>query len=578
MTWDFRSRAGAATKKPAAPRRSVPQSGGGQLVAVQLLSRLRRARQPGPRLLVHAPALSSLPVARRVALRAQSAIMVKRRPSEKHYPRSERTTRTPFGETRCIGRDASKLRLKTSNGKTQTFATMNMEDHSRFSPTIGNGYDISSADANVTPPEMEQREREMDLSFPENGMHHIKGTIKMEDEGMADAADAIFPREERDGGGEEPTGEGYHAHGTDDSNDEDDGEGADDGPSGDLSPFRYPAYESEAAAADGRAGLPRAHSLGKLNCDICGLSCVSINVLLVHKRSHTGERPFHCSQCGASFTQKGNLLRHIKLHSGEKPFKCPMCSYACRRRDALSGHLRTHSVEKPFKCNLCSRSYKQRSSLEEHRERCHVYPDGHATAEEGDNGVCLDLSLNGNPLHRRDPPSVSPGPDVRRPFPPPGAESRLAPPRGPYPVPPGRHQVAPVGHGAPAVPRPLRPAPGADAFPDEGSRLTVPREPGRSAGGPERPDGIPRPRSLGWSPAEGARVWRGEAEAGHPPGPLFPCGHCKVIFLDYVMFTIHMGCHGFRDPLECNVCGHRSRDRYEFSSHIVRGEHRLEAK
>ncbi|XP_077574538.1 zinc finger protein Aiolos-like isoform X2 [Stigmatopora nigra] len=507
--------------------------------------------------------------------------------------------------------------LFTEKKTKQTIATMNSEDHSGFSPTSGKGYDISSLDANVTPAEMEQRER--DLSSPENGMlHYIKGTIKMEDEGTERT---IFPKEERDGG-REPTGEGYHADGTDDSNDEDDGEGARaDGPSGDSSPFRYPAYESEAAGAG--AGLPPAHSLGKLNCDICGLSCVSINVLLVHKRSHTGERPFHCSQCGASFTQKGNLLRHIKLHSGEKPFKCPMCSYACRRRDALSGHLRTHSVpvgekskldhasflsgpptvEKPFKCNLCSRSYKQRSSLEEHRERCHVYPDAPAEEEAdegpvwrrpvsterallldrlatsvakrkssvpqrftGDNGVCLDLSLNGNALHRRDDPPGSPGPVVRRPFPLPGAEGRPTPRRGPYPVPRRAGPVGPGdgGHGAPPVPRPLRRAPGADAFPDEGSRLTVARE-------SERPDGLPRP--LVWSPpADGARVWRGEG------GPLFPCGHCKVIFLDYVMFTIHMGCHGFRDPLECNVCGHRSRDRYEFSSHIVRGEHRPEAK
>ncbi|KAF7668531.1 hypothetical protein LDENG_00003030 [Lucifuga dentata] len=51
------------------------------------------------------------------------------------------------------------------------------------------------------------------------------------------------------------------------------------------------------------------------------------------------------------------------------------------------------------------------------------------------------------------------------------------------------------------------------------------------------------------------------------------CEHCRVLFLDHVMYTIHMGCHGYRDPLECNICGHRSKDRYEFSSHIVRGEH-----
>ncbi|XP_031140133.2 DNA-binding protein Ikaros isoform X4 [Sander lucioperca] len=54
----------------------------------------------------------------------------------------------------------------------------------------------------------------------------------------------------------------------------------------------------------------------------------------------------------------------------------------------------------------------------------------------------------------------------------------------------------------------------------------------------------------------------------------YRCEHCRVLFLDHVMYTIHMGCHGFRDPFECNLCGHRSQDRYEFSSHITRGEHR----
>ncbi|XP_020852949.1 zinc finger protein Aiolos isoform X6 [Phascolarctos cinereus] len=59
---------------------------------------------------------------------------------------------------------------------------------------------------------------------------------------------------------------------------------------------------------------------------------------------------------------------------------------------------------------------------------------------------------------------------------------------------------------------------------------------------------------------------------------VFRCDHCRVLFLDYVMFTIHMGCHGFRDPFECNMCGYRSHDRYEFSSHIARGEHRVMLK
>lgn len=53
------------------------------------------------------------------------------------------------------------------------------------------------------------------------------------------------------------------------------------------------SHMAAAAGADGALGsrgVPsRLQAAGKLNCDICGLSCVSINVLLVHKRSHTGE-------------------------------------------------------------------------------------------------------------------------------------------------------------------------------------------------------------------------------------------------------------------------------------------------
>ncbi|NWY97807.1 IKZF4 protein, partial [Loxia curvirostra] len=29
---------------------------------------------------------------------------------------------------------------------------------------------------------------------------------------------------------------------------------------------------------------------GKLKCDVCGMVCIGPNVLMVHKRSHTGER------------------------------------------------------------------------------------------------------------------------------------------------------------------------------------------------------------------------------------------------------------------------------------------------
>uniref|UniRef100_A0A3B5LST1 C2H2-type domain-containing protein n=1 Tax=Xiphophorus couchianus TaxID=32473 RepID=A0A3B5LST1_9TELE len=307
---------------------------------------------------------------------------------------------------------------------------------------------------------------------------------------------------------------------------------------------------------------------GKLSCDICGLSCISINVLLVHKRSHTGERPFHCTQCGASFTQKGNLLRHIKLHSGEKPFKCPMCSYACRRRDALSGHLRTHSVEKPFKCNHCSRSYKQRSSLDEHRERCHVYIQSKGPAERGEQphtarsqmgserALLLDRLASNVAKRKSSMPQKFTGKS--------------------------KHSGIPQTMPLLGLPHGAQPPLGMDSFHNDASQMTQPvmYSLGHLLGGINHQNGVPHPHSqpIPLTPLEALRVMRADGESGAPPGAVYPCGHCRVLFLDYVMYTIHMGCHGFRDPLECNVCGHRSRDRYEFSSHIARGEHRLELK
>ncbi|NWS78981.1 IKZF4 protein, partial [Crotophaga sulcirostris] len=85
---------------------------------------------------------------------------------------------------------------------------------------------------------------------------------------------------------------------------------------------------------------------------------------------------------------------------------------------------------------------------------------------------------------------------------------------------------------------------------------------------PKVPEG---PRATPGAAKEALRVLNEDGEQIRA----FKCEHCRILFLDHVMFTIHMGCHGFRDPFECNICGHHSQDRYEFSSHIVRGEHKV---
>ncbi|XP_053323742.1 DNA-binding protein Ikaros isoform X3 [Spea bombifrons] len=414
---------------------------------------------------------------------------------------------------------------------------------------------------------------------------------------------------------------------------------------------------SKALTGAGGIRLPN----GKLKCDICGIICIGPNVLMVHKRSHTGERPFQCNQCGASFTQKGNLLRHIKLHSGEKPFKCHLCNYACRRRDALTGHLRTHSVGKPHKCGYCGRSYKQRSSLEEHKERCHNYLQSmglqnnlYSVVKEeiSQTEMAEDLSklgsersfvldrLASNVAKRK---SCMPQKFV-------GEKQLTDAPfeaNASYDKENEMMQTHVMDQainnaitylGAEAL-RPLvqTPSSGSDVVPAISAMFTLHKphsdissHPNQAAhenavenllllsqvksmsserevspnnscqdstdteSNNEDRGGLiyltnhmnPHPRN-GFSlkdhrsydtlragsvnSQEAFKVISGNGETVK----VHKCEHCRVLFLDHVMYTIHMGCHGFRDPFECNMCGYQSQDRYEFSSHITRGEHRF---
>ncbi|XP_072306041.1 zinc finger protein Eos isoform X1 [Eucyclogobius newberryi] len=440
---------------------------------------------------------------------------------------------------------------------------------------------------------------------------------------------------------------------------------------------------------------------GKLQCEVCGMICIGPNVLMVHKRSHTGERPFQCNQCGASFTQKGNLLRHIKLHSGEKPFKCPICNYACRRRDALAGHLRTHAVSsptvgKPFKCSYCSRSYKQQSTLEEHLERCHSYlksldnqASGGAHTTHDDKSVNMEtitktvLQPSNDKIHFAERLSIS---MTKRKRSTPQKflgekHMHLDLPDAPYELSSGSEkegellsahfgqdsvgglllqstrskegnhepssqsqpyptylsvmgplnnnllpqgQRAHAGSGLPFCLTGRDPGESQDDQPSAHSLTTSPNgcpdstdtestaeEQSTRATGPtstsnnhhlhfhnaplsrSHPTSSPNqakdvdtmwvkaspvpPASVKRSPLSplSSRETLQVLDRDGRPVRSFHCRHCRILFLDHVLFTIHMGCHGFRQPFECNICGHSSHDRYEFSSHISRGEHQV---
>lgn len=57
------------------------------------------------------------------------------------------------------------------------------------------------------------------------------------------------------------------------------------------------------------------------------------------------------------------------------------------------------------------------------------------------------------------------------------------------------------------------------------------------------------------------------------PNGKYECIYCEIAFKDCVMYTMHMGYHGYKDPFKCNMCGHCSKDKVDFFLHIARAAH-----
>ena len=89
-------------------------------------------------------------------------------------------------------------------------------------------------------------------------------------------------------------------------------------------------------------------------CEICTTLFNTKDKLIVHKRTHIGEK-----QCG-------DLKRHEEIHTGENPYKCKTCDKVFNSSSHLQRHMTTHTGEKASKCKVCDKQFSTNSVLKVH--------------------------------------------------------------------------------------------------------------------------------------------------------------------------------------------------------------------
>ncbi|XP_029136252.2 zinc finger protein Pegasus isoform X1 [Labrus bergylta] len=339
----------------------------------------------------------------------------------------------------------------------------------------------------------------------------------------------------------------------------------------------------------------------------------------------TCDGKYKCSYCNYANKGMARLIEHIRIHTGEKPHRCQLCPFASAYERHLEAHMRSHTGEKPYKCDLCAFRCSDRSNLSHHRRRRHKLLPNRVVRSSFSNKRMLSslqkrtgsLGFSRRLLINYNPPSLMmPKSDYLSDFPHKihhhlnSAEYKnhdkadendglIRSSNGLTFNNPLDQLSTLAGQLADLHPEPQTPAsPDRESLIEEkpilihqisnehvamcsnGVQTSPPNKESPTSGhGSFSP--VP---ALGFESS--MNTLTASASSSLPGTPALPaqtaaeqqlpqkCRHCDIHFLDNILYTIHMGCHGYEHPFQCNICGHMCTDRYDFACHFARGQHK----
>ncbi|XP_054543508.1 DNA-binding protein Ikaros isoform X12 [Pan troglodytes] len=360
-------------------------------------------------------------------------------------------------------------------------------------------------------------------------------------------------------------------------------------------------------------------------CNQCGASFTQKGNLLRHIKLHSGEKPFKCHLCNYACRRRDALTGHLRTHSVGKPHKCGYCGRSYKQRSSLEEHKErchnylesmglpgtlypvikeetNHSEMAEDLCKIGSeRSLvldRLASNVAKRDKGLSDTPYDSSASYEKENEMMkshvMDQAINNainylgaeslRPLVQTPPggsevvPVISPMYQLHKPL----AEGT---PRSNHSAQDSAVENLLLLSKAKLVPSEREASPSNSC---QDSTDTESNNEEQRSGliyltnhiAPHARNGLSlkeehRAYDLLRAASENSQDALRVVSTSGEQMKVYKCEHCRVLFLDHVMYTIHMGCHGFRDPFECNMCGYHSQDRYEFSSHITRGEHRF---